>query len=113
MKAKSVPKQQSLLVGLLLAMSATSPVLAQTSGQMTASVHPHGCIADGAAGAVAGHFVRSGRSVMGAIVGCSYGAWQRHKWKKEMKAYDSQKRKIITPSDKIESHFQSQMGNNP
>lgn len=86
--------------------------LAQTSGQVTPSIRPHGCIADGAAGAVAGHFVRSGHSVMGAIAGCSYGAWQRHKWKKEMKDYDSQKRTIITPSDKIGSHFQSQTGNN-
>lgn len=112
MKAKSVPKQQSLLVGLLLAMSATSPVQAQTSRQTTAPARPHGCIADGAAGAVAGHFVRSGHSVMGAIAGCSYGAWQRHKWKKEMKAYDSQKRTIITHSDNIGSHFQSHTDNN-
>lgn len=98
MKAKPVSKKRSLLVGLLLAISATSPVQAHTSGQTTAPTRPHGCIADGAAGAVAGHFVRSGHSVLGAIAGCSYGAWQRHKWKKEMKAYDSQKRTVSTPS---------------
>ena len=69
MKAKPVPKQKTLLVGLLLAMSATLPVQAQTNGQTTAPVRPHGCIADGATGAVAGHFVRSGHSVLGAIAG--------------------------------------------
>lgn len=63
-----------------------------------APARPHGCLAYGAMGAVAGHFVRSGHSVMGAMAGCSYGLWQRHKWKKAMKSYDGQKRSIITNS---------------
>ncbi|GBQ37003.1 hypothetical protein GOB83_06830 [Acetobacter fabarum] len=87
--------------------------LAQTSGQVTPSARPHGCIADGAAGAVAGHFMHSGHAVLEAMAGCAYGAWQRHKWKMEIKKYDSQKRTIIMPSDKIESHFQSQTGKDP
>lgn len=82
--------------------------LAQTSGQVTPSTRPHGCIADGAAGAVAGHFMRSGHAVMGAMAGCAYGAWQRHKWKKEIKEYDSQQRTVIMPSITAGQHSRSQ-----
>lgn len=82
--------------------------LAQTSGHVTPSARPHGCIADGAAGAVAGHFMRSSHAVMGTMAGCAYGAWQRHKWKKEIKEYDSQQRTVIIPSSAAGLHSGSQ-----
>lgn len=80
----------SLMVSAVPAMAST-PVTSSTQASTTAisqaPVKPHGCLAYGAGGAVAGHFVRSGHAFLGAMAGCAYGWHKRHVWKKEMKTW--------------------------
>lgn len=55
---------------------------------------PHGCLFDGAVGAVGGHFVRSGHAKLGAVGGCAYGWHEKHKWKKEHKAWEQEQKEL-------------------
>jgi hypothetical protein len=48
----------------------------------SAVAEPGGCLKYGAGGAVAGHFVGQGHSVLGAAGGCAVGAYKRHEARK-------------------------------
>lgn len=81
----------SLMTSAVPAMAST-PVTSNTQQVSTtataqAPVKPRGCLAYGAGGAVAGHFVRSGHAFLGAMAGCAYGWHKRHVWKKDMKLW--------------------------
>lgn len=58
------------------------------SNQMPEPKKPHGCLGYGVAGAIGGHFVRSGHAILGGLIGCAYGLHEKHKWKKEHKAWE-------------------------
>lgn len=67
---------------------------------LSAQAEEGGCLKYGAAGAVAGHFVGN-HHVVGALGGCTVGAYKRHKARKleaaKAKAYDAeqqQKQKV-------------------
>jgi hypothetical protein len=58
----------------------TGVALMLTAG--SALAEPGGCLKYGAGGAVAGHFVGQGHSVLGAAGGCAVGAYKRHESRK-------------------------------
>ena len=49
----------------------------------SAMAEPGGCLKYGAGGAVAGHFVGQGHSVLGGAAGCAAGMIKRHQYRKE------------------------------
>lgn len=87
------PSQQDkrTLADLLSGRNApkTKPFPTARDGNILPS-RPNGCLADAAAGVVAGGSMRSRHPILGAGVGCAYGSYQRHQWQKQLNAYDSQ-----------------------
>jgi hypothetical protein len=67
----------------------------------SAVAEPGGCLKYGAGGAVAGHFIGQGHSVLGAAGGCAVGAYKRHESRKaesEAASADQDKRNTVQAS---------------
>lgn len=79
-----------IMIAVPTTLHATPNPPPQSENNVPPPPKPGGCIKDGLIGGVGGHFVGQGHTKMGAAGGCAYGMYQRHKWKKEMRAYNAE-----------------------
>jgi hypothetical protein len=88
---EDIMKTTAISLGLCLSVAATT-MLATPQAQ---AGKPGGCIKYGAAGAVAGHYVKDSNGhrhlVKGAIAGCVAGMVRRHEYNKHQKELEKQK----------------------
>jgi hypothetical protein len=91
-------KVSAVFFGLSILGLSSAALLASSA----AEAKPGGCLKYGAAGAVAGHYVKDANGhrhlIKGAVAGCIAGMVRRHEYKKQQKLLQQQKQTDEAPA---------------